>query len=234
MTALTTYTHNGLSFVIHAGESAAAERDIIAEVQTAYEWDFPINTAIDVGAHIGAWTKYAKHLNRSAQIIAVEVDPLNYALLMPNVINVPGVQPLLRRVGYVPTDFPSGLYRIVRNPHNTGSTYTALIDTTLPLASHDRAPANVTIEALMRQHGWQSLDVLKLDCEGAEVEILNHITDDCLSKIKRIVGEIHTTPETFNYAIEGRLFKAGFRMVFQQHPGDATLFYMHAWKDGVQ
>ena len=59
------------------GASAAAERDIIREVQTAYEWDFPIKTAIDVGAHIGAWAAYAKWLNRGAQIIAVEVDPVN-------------------------------------------------------------------------------------------------------------------------------------------------------------
>ena len=33
-----------------------AEKMIIEEVKTAYAWDFPITAALDIGAHIGAWT----------------------------------------------------------------------------------------------------------------------------------------------------------------------------------
>jgi hypothetical protein len=85
----------------------------------------------------------------------------------------------------------------------------------------------------MGLHFWPSLDVLKLDCEGAEIEILDHIGDDCLAKIQRIVGEIHTSPEDFMNLTNERLLKAGFEAIFNEHPGDENLFYMYAWRASV-
>jgi FkbM family methyltransferase len=220
---LTMYEYNGLKFLIHQGLSEQSEKDIISEVQREYAWSFKIETAIDVGAHIGAWTKYAKQQHRFAEIIAVEADPLNYALLQPNVSGLQGVYPWLGRVGYI--DEP---HKLVRNPLNTGSTYTQRVDSTARLDPQDIAPTRVRIEELMGLHRWNSLDVLKLDCEGAEVEILYEMPSDCLAKIGRIVGEIHTQPEEFMNVTNERLLKAGFQAVFTEHPGDKNLFYMYA------
>jgi hypothetical protein len=81
--------------------------------------------------------------------------------------------------------------------------------------------------------GFDTLDVLKMDCEGSEIDILNHISDDCLMRIKRIVGEIHSYPSLFIQQTDNRLQKAGFKAVFAPHPGDPNLFYIHAFREDI-
>jgi FkbM family methyltransferase len=232
--SLTPYTHNNLTLLIRDGQTAAAEKDIVAEVQTAYAWDFPIETAIDVGAHIGAWTLEAKRRNPRAWVAAIEVDPQNYDILEQNTKGIRNVMRFNARAGY-----EDGPYVIGRHLKNSGSTsvhragpeFTANRLYELPDREWVHSPASITIEDIMNICGMvEFVDVLKLDCEGAEVEILNHISEDALDRVQHIVGEIHTDPDRFAIATKNRLWKSGFVTIYRAHPGDKTLFYFHAWK----
>src|SRR5690349_19791714 len=97
--ALLFYEFAGLS--LHIRERyQVAEKMIIEEVQNAYAWDFPITTALDIGAHIGSWTLTAKHKNPQARIIAVEVEPDNFALLAQNTQGFENISIVHGRCGY--------------------------------------------------------------------------------------------------------------------------------------
>src|SRR5689334_22410380 len=103
------YELGGISIFIRA-ELAQAEQMIVREVQTAYAWDFPIERAIDVGAHIGAWTCFAKHKNPAAQIAAIEVDSANLAILQRNTQDLADVSVIEAQCGY-----QSGAYEVARH-----------------------------------------------------------------------------------------------------------------------
>ena len=56
-----------------------------------------------------------------------------------------------------------------------------------------------------------SLSLLKLDCEGAEWEILETVTPGTLSAIERICIEYHIRPGYSEQWLTARLGRAGFR-----------------------
>ena len=208
-----------------------AEKMIIEEVQTAYAWDFPINSALDIGAHIGSWTLSAMHKNPQARIIAVEVEPDNFALLTRNTQELEGIYIAHARCGYAAGDLVVGRHR-----YNSGShrVYERLqIDSILaenPNWDFVEAPPVQTLESLLKQAGFASIDVLKIDCEGCEIDIFKHMSDALLSSIQHIVGEIHTLPPLFEQQIDHRLEHAGFQITYHTHPANPQYSTFHAWR----
>lgn len=200
----------------------AAETMIVREVQTAYAWDIPIQTAIDIGAHIGAWTCTAKQRYPHARIAAVEVEPSNFALLEHNTARWQDVHCYAARCGYTTDD-----YVIAQHAYNSGSTrvYRQAELTSLDLPAHIwtllPAPLPITIEQIMTDCGFTQIDVLKLDCEGAEVEILNHL--HVWSSIGYIVGEIHQPIADFEAQTNYILQRQGFHTDYTPHPANPQL-----------
>jgi FkbM family methyltransferase len=224
------YELGGISLLIRA-ELAQAEQMIVREVQTAYVWDFPIQRAIDVGAHIGAWTCYARYKHPVAQISAIEVDSANLAILRTNTQDLADVSVLEARCGY-----QSGAYEVARHAYNSGSTRVILPHERATYVQYPHiwslhpAPALLTLEDMMLARGWHSIDTLKLDCEGSEVEIINHTLDTTLAGLQHIVGEIHTYPADFEAQTSNRLACHGFRIEYAPHPANPQLHTFHAYR----
>jgi FkbM family methyltransferase len=231
---LTPFNHSGLNILLREGPSLNAEMDIVREVGREYPWDMPILTAIDIGAHIGAWTLTALKSNPDARIVACEVDPETYRVLEHNINERDGVTLVHGRAGY-----GTGQYALLRAPHNTGSTlaypmmpYETVLTRGLPNGdvayTPVLAPGRVTLEDLMALGGFDRVDVMKIDCEGAEIDLLTHADTDTLMRMDRIIGEIHTTPDEFEALTNYRLQRVGFHVAYRPHPGDSTLFYLDA------
>ena len=66
----------------------------------------------------------------------------------------------------------------------------------------------VTMPDVCAKHGVETVDFLKLDCEGAEVEILEGLDDAFLRRVRQVAMEDHA-PEKTAPQIE-RLLKLGF------------------------
>jgi hypothetical protein len=49
----------------------------------------------------------------------------------------------------------------------------------------------VTVESLMKDHGMSSIDILKLDIEGAEKKVFSANDTSWLSKVRVIICELH-------------------------------------------
>lgn len=64
-----------------------------------------------------------------------------------------------------------------------------------------RAPV-VTVSTLMRLQGIDSVDLMKVDVEGAELDVLRGIRQEDWSKIKQIVMEVHDVQGRLQAACE--------------------------------
>jgi hypothetical protein len=89
----------------------------------------------------------------------------------------------------------------------------------------------VTIDSLFEENIIDRIDFLKIDCEGAEKQVLLGISDQNLSKVKKIALEFHLShlTESDSMEIVERLTAQGFRS-FQLFLGDGSLRIYNFWK----
>lgn len=191
MIALAEYAYQGVSLSVRDGARGVWDRGIVREVAAEYLWEridwAQVRTMIDIGAHIGAWTRRAALRAPAAQCIAVEVNSENYVLLGLNTHN------LLQRVYacHGAAWYGDEPLTLAVAAENSGGHCVVTDGRGLPVTER------WTLEQLAADHAFSQIDVLKLDCEGSEHNLLAHISDDLLARTRWIVGEFHCTAEQF-------------------------------------
>jgi hypothetical protein len=80
---------------------------------------------------------------------------------------------------------PDGSLEVERDQEWTEETYQRA----------DQTVSGATLEALMKEHAIETIDLLKLDCEGCEIAMLNHLSPTTAERIGVIVGECHLCAE---------------------------------------
>jgi FkbM family methyltransferase len=157
-----------------------------------------LRTVLDIGGHIGAFTRKVKRYWPDARVIAAEPDPDSAALFYRNTAGVPGIsiypgavlgrpnvsEVLLRQSGRANTD------------RNAAASQVA--EVVAPLAGNfPPAPPTTVVEGrdvidLLDRHGNPEIDLLKLDCEGADGEILERLAaTGRMRRIGWLRGEWH-------------------------------------------
>ncbi|MBI4422437.1 MAG: FkbM family methyltransferase [Elusimicrobia bacterium] len=140
----------------------------------------PGDVVLDIGGHIGSFAVYAAQ--RAARVIVYEPDASSHAQLLKNLaanglINVTARQEAVAgRSGSRPI-YPARLNSAENNFYWGGPRGTAV--------------SCVTLEEAFRAHGLERCDFLKIDCEGAEYEILRAAPADVLARVRRIGIEAH-------------------------------------------
>ncbi|MGH7136662.1 MAG: FkbM family methyltransferase, partial [Pirellulales bacterium] len=159
------------------------------------ELQVPGPVVVDVGAHIGVFTSAFRRRHPSARLVAVECCPENLAALEKNVGGFAAIVPAAltyeRDVALLNAVYPgcvsTGGSRVVPRgeledgPPGPSRLYEYWLD--------ERPLTTITLEQLMAEHALDSIDVLKLDCEGSEFSILENTTS--LASIGAIIGEYH-------------------------------------------
>jgi FkbM family methyltransferase len=139
-----------------------AYRDVLTFRSKSYDPDLPgfsPNTIVDAGAHIGMSSILFALKYPAARIIALEPEPANFAALLRNTApykKITAIQAALwREDGEVTIGasnaHPKGAFQIVENG-----------------GLRVRA---ITLETVMGETGIHSIDLLKVDIEGAEKEL---------------------------------------------------------------
>ncbi|HVT61361.1 MAG TPA: FkbM family methyltransferase [Thermoanaerobaculia bacterium] len=158
-----------------------------------------LRTVLDVGAHIGAFTLKVKSWWPEARVIAAEPDPDNAALFRRNTAGLEGVSlyggAVLGRSG-VTEVWLRQAGRANADGNAAASSVTEVLAELCPGAAPPTAVvAAIDVIDLLARHGDPEIDLLKLDCEGAEGEILERLrATGRMRGIGWIRGEWHFLP----------------------------------------
>ncbi len=145
----------------------------------------PGDIVVDIGAHKGVFVGYAAQFS-PAKIIAVEPDPDNFARLgqfiqTNQIENVTAyANAVWKSKGHLP------FYRAASSSRNSLLGRDVVSDQ--PLSSTLQVET-ITLEELLAD--IPKVDFLKLDCEGAEFEILQNTPPGVFGRIQKVVMEYH-------------------------------------------
>ena len=139
---------------------------------------------VDIGAHVGYFTIYAAKKAKRGKVISFEPSKESFKVLKNNlkINNIQNVN--VENIGVRNESGTSTLY--VDEDNEIGNS----------MFSNDKnlIKENVqvtSIPEIIKKYNIKSIDLLKLDCEGAEYEIILKLPINILNKIKRISMEVH-------------------------------------------
>ena len=163
-----------------------SDLDVLWEVFGEHECDISLpgrspRFIIDGGAYAGYTTAYFAHRYPEARIAAIEPDPDNFNLLKLNCGRYDTV-----------TLIQGGLWPSAGNlvlANSTSQSWSVRVREAR--AQETGSVEGVTIPGLMKRTGFDQVDILKLDIEGAEEGLFSHETDEWLGSVNAIIIETH-------------------------------------------
>jgi FkbM family methyltransferase len=187
----------------------------------------PGATVIDVGANIGCFTLVAARIvGATGQVFAIEPEESTYRQLLRNIeLNgLTNVTPLKLAIGAAQRAMtlhsgPNRLFSSVFSSVNGRE-----------VQGTDQQVQMTTLDALMNAHHIPRCDYLKLDCEGAEHEIIASMSQTTARRIAQITLEVHKVPGSDAQMLRQRLESLGYRRI-----GTSMLpFYAHSLENPDQ
>jgi FkbM family methyltransferase len=170
------------------------------EYDCAAEFEHAPRRILDLGGNIGFGSVFFSKAFPEAELAVVEPDPRNLPLLRKNLgLNGISATVIDGAIGSVPGTLA---LRFGTNP-----TCSSLAGTGMHDLSNTVEVKVTTVPAVMKQAGWNDIDLLKIDIEGAEENLL--ATDNqWLAKVGAVIMEIH--PNTTVERLNGHLAPFGF------------------------
>jgi len=208
-------------------------------------------TIMDIGAAIGEFTILAARSAPQGKVISYEPYLGSFELLQTNLkinrINnvTPYNQAIWSTTGTLALDTAAGEpLQIISTEHpvtpspslsptpalDTAAGEPPLIIPIEPSATPSRTSALSLADALSANH-IAHLDLLKLDCEGAEYPILLHSAPALFARIARIVMEVHDNAHSHNHIeLTEFLNSQNYRTRLTPNPVHPHLGYLYAEK----
>jgi FkbM family methyltransferase len=136
---------------------------------------------IDVGAHIGLFTIYASQFCKTGKIFSFEPVKENFEILTENIKNNNISNAIIFNKAVL--DKKQILKIYLNDDESAHSCYKE--------GPNFIEVESISLKEVMDSNNISICNFLKLDCEGAEYEILNALPDEYFSKIMKIVLEYH-------------------------------------------
>ena len=161
---------------------------------------------IDVGGFVGDFSLYAVKRLNARRVIVCEPSPRNWTLLLKNIANN-GYQDRIVPVNKAVTAGGDAMMNIDA-PDEEQCMVSALYSGEQPLS----AVPGVSLAELLRDYAIENVDLLKIDCEGAEFAILESTPSDVYSRIRNIVFEYHQIDDVWTKlkSVKERLRQEGY------------------------
>ena len=145
------------------------------------------STIIDIGANAGFFTLFATSRFYDSRVLAYEPIPSNFKQLSRNRelnsdCNIECFQKAV--AGH------SGTVEIMFDPDDSFTTSATMFQEP---HKHNQViqVLSITLSDIFREHSIQRCNLLKMDCEGAEYDIIYGCPLECLSRIDQIAMEVH-------------------------------------------
>ena len=190
-------TRSGLKIKIRVNSTDLMALTHVWMIQEYSDDDFPISNddvIIDVGAHIGLFALFASQFCKNGKIFCYEPIKENYKILIENI-----------EMNQIQNIFPNNLavtkktsrVKIFLNDDQSG--HSMFIQNKNFVEVDSKSLSDIFID-----NGIKECDFLKLDCEGAEYEIIESLPSDLFTKINKTAIEYHmvdTKPELLEQLI---------------------------------
>jgi FkbM family methyltransferase len=170
----------------------------------------PGSTVIDIGANIGVFAVFSVR-SGAKKVFCYEPNPEAFSVLRKN-IDLNGfceavcaenlaVTARSNETIYIPRE-SSPYNQATKNPVN---------------ASDSVSIKTISLEQIVEDNGLSKIDYLKLDCEGAEYEILMTCPSDVLARVRRIRMELHYSADHSPEELIKFMAEQGFNIVKRQY-----------------
>jgi len=167
-------------------------------------------TFIDIGSNIGAYSLFvAAQAGRGARILAVEPQPEIFARLAFNIAQNPFGT--VKAVACALADKPGELTLFIDTANRGESSVRILNSST---ATAVKVPA-MTLLALVQGEGYDRIDAIKLDVEGAEDIILEPFLRDAPEALWPSFMIIEDSRQRWQSDLVGLLKRNGYKLVAQ-------------------
>ncbi len=220
-TPLTTFEIDGLRLATRPGTwDEGIAREVI-------EFDFyllrlwqpsrPPRFIVDVGAHIGSFAAWAARMFPDAKVLGIEANAANALLANINTATFANAVVLHRALWSEPRTLSLAL----ADGPNTGGHRTVVAE------GHHVVRAE-TLEALVDRMGADRIDFLKLDCEGAEWEIVPQINRPGGVQVDLLAMELHLDGSERHQQAMQVLLDERFDVTHIRTTADTQLVRVHA------
>ena len=141
---------------------------------------------LDIGAHAGFFTLYARTLNPTVRIVAVEPEPGNFELLEKHleeneIVNVDVIKAALAaKTG-------NRMLKIARDSHNHRLSAIGRSDS----GGESISVYTYSLSDLLKKCIINKVSLLKMDIEGGEFEVFESLSPEILSKVDCLILEYH-------------------------------------------
>lgn len=161
-------------------------RQVLLHEEYKFNVRQPPGTIVDAGANVGLASVYFASAFPEARIIAIEPEMQNFELLKRNVANFSNVTPVRGALWNEDTEIN------VIDPGLGESGYVTVAtasDAAQDYESRGRVRA-FTMDSLLEEYNLSHIDILKVDIEGAELEVFQH-AQSWINKVDTVVIELH-------------------------------------------
>jgi FkbM family methyltransferase len=195
----------------------------VVSVRIQRDYDLPgldwphLETIVDVGAHVGAFTIWAGMKSPNASIVAIEPNPATFALLERNV----AANGLSGR-----TQLINGAVGEVRGRAHLNVEKFSVASRMANVPGSGLLVDVWTLEDVLDQWVKRRIDLLKMDCEGCEYSSLLGSSDSLIRQARVIVCEYHSVDGQNPAEIASRLTALGFRVQMDT----SAQGLIHAWQ----
>jgi FkbM family methyltransferase len=180
--------HPKVKYPIHLRPRTTDEK-VFVQVFIKNEYNVPLGfvpeTIIDGGANIGLASIYFTTKFPNAQIVAIEPDEENAAAVVGNTKNYPNVHVKQAAI------WPRQTVARISDKFGVGKWGIVVEEMDESEVEEAGEPNTCTIDSVMKEFGWERIDLLKLDIETAEKQLFSENYMSWLPKVKVIVIELH-------------------------------------------
>jgi FkbM family methyltransferase len=165
----------------------AGTEDAIVFQQVFFERQYDLDLSshpkliIDGGAHVGCATRFFASKYPDAIIVAIEPESTNFTLLKANVGGCRNVLPIRAALWGTPA-----VLNIV-DPHSASWAFQVEEGNSEGIAT----TLGLTVDELLAWSASSSIDILKLDVEGAEREIFSSDCTHWMGAVSAMIIELH-------------------------------------------
>lgn len=176
---------------------------------------------IDIGAHIGLFALYVAQFCKNGKIFCIEPDPENFKLLEQNIKENQILNAFIFNIAISKNSFKINLYQ---SDDKSGHSII------LP-SSKSIKVESTTLNDFLCKSKISHCSILKLDCEGAEYEIIESLSKENFQIFQNIILEYHFLDSKPNLIINliKQLENNSFTIV--QNRTESTMGILHAIKN---